>query len=279
LNNDITDKYVPIEDVEKIFKVLNTLTGMDFSRYRQKMMTRRLAYHMRLIGCESVEDYISILRQDAAEPANLLNSLTINVTSFFRDSLVYDRIAESVLPLLFETINGAAGKTLRVWSCCSSAGQEATSVAILAQEHMQRTQQPHPISICATDIDPDMLEQGRSGTYDNRDFVKMPVALRQKYFSEISPGLWQRSEDLDAWLEFRKLDIVDEAPLKNQDLVLCRNALIYFTRELQETCMAKFAQALKPGGFLVLGMTETFWEADKKGFDVFDGPGKIYRKR
>lgn len=255
--------------------------GIDFSRYREKLLERRIETRIRATRKDSYEDYINFLRGNRHEMDALLDALTINTTHFFRDHRVFDAVAKKIIPVLFNREWIEKNRIVRIWSCGSSGGEELTTVLILILEYLETTgvaANPHHIQLFGTDIDKWSLDKAHDGVYDEFEFKETPSELKKKYFIEMGNGRFWRKKELNRFLKFKRHDIVGEEPVKHVDLILCRNVFIYFKRELQELCLEKFHRSLSAGGFLVLGLTEGLWGASAGKFRAFDDAHRIYQK-
>jgi len=195
--------------------------------------------------------------------------LTINVTAFFRDPGVYTLIKRKVLSQWQQQ------SRIRIWSAGCAHGQEPYSLAILLNEELP------PLchwSILATDIDPTVLEHARSGRYSADSIQPVQSDLRLQYFDfvgeerVVKPGIKRR-------IEFRQHDLTGKLPDERFDMIVCRNVLIYFISGLQERLFNGFHARLNPGGFLVLGKTETLLGDMRCWFDVIDIRERIYQRR
>jgi chemotaxis protein methyltransferase CheR len=230
---------------EKIFKD----TGLDCSQYKENYLKRRIGARMRAVGAEGYGAYARLLDSVPGEYPRLKDRITVNVTEFFRDRDVYDYLAESLLPPLVEAAR-QAGRPLLVWSAGCSSGEEPYSLAIMLSELKAE------FSVMATDIDDACLEKAARGRYDAE-------ALEKAGLGEKSP--WARregdeavmAESLKRRIRFEKHNLFADPPLGGADLVLCRNVMIYFSRDLQQRLLESFHAALRPGGFMLPGKTET----------------------
>ncbi|MFH0772417.1 MAG: protein-glutamate O-methyltransferase CheR [Candidatus Omnitrophota bacterium] len=252
--------------------------GIDFSQYRENLLERRVAVRIRATKSCSYEEYMRLLKDNREEMDALLDVLTINVTQFFRDTRVFEAVKKNVIPELFNKEVIENRKIVRIWSCGSSAGEEATTVLILIAEYLKENLGKPQIYIYATDIDKWSIEKARDGIYEEFEFKDMPKELREKHFLEVGNKKFWRKKELNKFLFFKIHDIAKDDPPKSFDMILCRNLFIYFKRELQEICLEKFSMALNKNGFLVLGLTESLWGASPKSFVEFDRENRMYRK-
>jgi len=252
--------------------------GIDFSQYRESLIGRRVAVRLRATKNSTYEEYMRFLKSNREEMEALLDVLTINVTQFFRDTRVFEAIKKKVIPELFNKDTIENRKIVRIWSCGSSGGEEATTMLILIAEYLKENINMPQIYIYGTDIDKWSIEKAKDGVYEEYEFKDMPKELKEKYFLEAGNKKFWRRKEWNKFLFFKVHDIAREEPPKSFDMILCRNLFIYFKRELQEMCLERFSKFLNNNGFLVLGLTESLWGAMTKSFVEFDRENRIYRK-
>lgn len=261
--------------LNEVFKERN----LDFSQYNARLLQRRLERRVQTTRAGSQEAYLGLLQGNREEMDALLDALTVNTTQFFRDPEVFEALQRKVIPEIFTPEVLEERKIVRIWSCGSSAGEEAASVLILIAEYVQEYLEELRIHIYGTDIDRWSIEKAKEGIYEAYEFKTMPRHLRTKYFWDMGNKRFWRRDELNPYLTFWQQDVINDEPLRQVDLILCRNLFIYFKPELQSRCLEKFAEALKKGGFLVLGLTESLRGGLTKTFEEFDRDHRIYRKR
>jgi chemotaxis protein methyltransferase CheR len=248
-------------------------SGFDIRQYKERPLKRRLAVRMRSCQVKSYEEYRQRLKDDPGEYAKLLDTLTINVTKFYRNAETYQAVQEKVLPAILEQ---GGPRAAQIWSAGCSSGEEPYSLAILWREFCQARGMEAECRIQATDIDLHILDKARAGSYPRSSMDELPHRLTAKYFAVenerylVSPGIKEM-------VSFARLDLFAPYPFTQLDLIFCRNVLIYFSRQTQEDIFYKFARALRPGGFLVLGKVENMFGQMKDTFASFDVKERIYR--
>ena len=229
--------------------------GFRCRSYKERCLVRRINVRLRATGSHTFDEYMRVLDEDPREWDRLLESLTINVTKFFRNWEVWETLAERVIPALW----ARPDEELRAWSAGSASGEEAYSLAALFHQHAERLGEEyrlHRVRVLGTDIDPASLAAARRGTYADAAFADTPPALRRRYFDEETPA--SVGPELRALVSFESRDLLREtAPPGPWHLIACRNVVIYFDRESQEQLFLRFHDALVPGGALVLGKVET----------------------
>ncbi len=249
--------------------------GFNCARYKDKLLRRRLAVRMRARGESGYAGYAHLLDHDPAEYEKLLDTLTINVSKFFRNPSTWETLEKTVVPALFEL----DGKSRGVWSAGAAAGEEAYSVAILLREWAERHGRRADLAnfrIVGTDIDRRSLLAAARAEYAELAFTDMAPVLRERYFSPGPP--YRLDESIRRSAHFHRRDLFSDPPLEKQALILCRNVVIYFEREEQERLFSGFCDALRPGGFLLLGRVETLVGEARARLRIIDSRERIFRK-
>ncbi len=248
-------------------------SGFDIRQYKERPLKRRLAVRMRSCQVSSYEEYSRKLKDDPGEYAKLLDTLTINVTKFYRNAETYLAVFGKVLPIILEE---SQNRPVQIWSAGCSSGEEPYSLAIMWREFSQARGLSKECSIYATDIDAQILEKARAGIYPRSSMDEIPQKLIGKYF-ENRGDKYHLSQQIKDMVQFEKLDLFSRYPYREVDLIFCRNVLIYFSRQTQEDIFYKFAEALRANGFLVLGKVENMFGQMKDTFVSFDIKERIYR--
>jgi len=251
--------------------------SIDFSQYRSQVLKRRILHRLHLTGCETYWDYILLLNRDPQEYDRLIECLTIKVSEFFRDPSVFELLGDLIIPEVISYKQDRGDKKIRAWSCGAAFGQEAYSLAILFCEALGTRLDDFDIRILATDIDKDALEKAPWGSYDKAALRKMEDHLLFKYSTRLKDR-YVVSDKARVLVTFEYHDLVSDNTRCGMDLVLCRNLLIYFTKELQERALQNIHSALNPGGFLILGKTESLLPQLHDYFEAIDLRERIYRK-
>ncbi len=262
---------------KKIFVLLRSQTGHDFSQYKPSTVHRRIERRMAVHQIESMESYVQLLQQRPEEVDALFGDLLIGVTNFFRDPAVFTALEEQVVPRLF------AGKSsdgiIRVWSAGCSTGEEAYSLAILLQERMEAIKQGFTVQVFATDIDRRAIATARQGLYPASIAADITSERLARFFTlEADGSAYRVHKGIRDMLVFSEQDLIKDPPFSKLDLILCRNLLIYLGTELQKRLLPLFHYALRPGGCLCLGTSETVGEFGDL-FDGLDRKAKLFLRR
>ena len=240
-------------ELNRIFHLLRTATGNDFTHYKPPTIRRRIQRRMVLHGSEKLGDYVTYLQENPAEVRALADDLLICVTSFFREPKAFEALANKVFPQILK--NRSAEEPIRIWVPGCATGEEAYSIAICLTEFLERSGANVPIQIFATDVSEAALEKARAGTYGMPALGDVSPARLKRFFTKTNGG-YQIHKSIRETCIFAKQNITKDPPFHNLDLISCCNVLIYFGSVLQRKALSIFHYALKPGGFLMLGPSE-----------------------
>jgi two-component system CheB/CheR fusion protein len=229
-------------------------TGHDFSSYKRSTVLRRIARRIQITRTNDLSDYYSLLRDQADEAQALVNDLLISVTTFFRDPLVFNALASQVIPLLFEAKE--ASDSLRVWVPGCATGEEAYSVGMLLLEEMAKRDIRPRIQVFGSDLDNAALATAREGRYLATIEADVSEERLRRFFTREGDHYHVKRELREAVI-FAFHSVLRDPPFSRMDFISCRNLLIYLDRSLQEQVCGTFHYALNPGGFLLVGSSET----------------------
>ena len=260
--------------LQRIFAILRDRCGLDFSHYKMNTVRRRISRRMALRQAHTLDEYLEGLEQNGDEARALYDDLLITVTEFFRDAPAFQALEEKALPRILK--NRTSDNPVRIWVPACSTGKEVYSMAITFIEYMRRTGNNNRIQIFGTDVSERAIETARSGKY--LDIIGSAVSTErlQSFFTKIEGG-YQVSRSVREVCVFSRHDLTRDPPLGKMDLVSCRNLLIYMGPVLQRRVMAVFTYALKPGGCLLLGNSETVGYGSEY-FEVLDARQKLYQR-
>jgi len=262
-------------ELDALTREIHARSGLRCDLYKEKCLRRRLAIRMRARGVCRYADYAAVLRADPQEYERLLATVLINVSKFYRNADTWEAIRTVVLPRLL----ARPDRPLRIWSAGAAAGEEPYSVAILLLEHAAE-QGPAgrlpPVEILGTDIDPDSLAAARRAEYGELALSELPPAARRRWFEPGPP--YRLRPEVRRLVRFERADLIADPAPRGQHLVLCRNVAIYFERELQDILFERLADALLPGGFLVLGKVEAVSGPAAARFRLLVSRERIYER-
>jgi two-component system CheB/CheR fusion protein len=261
--------------LKEIYEALRRRVGHDFEGYKEKTFLRRIQRRMQVVQQPSITAYTDYLRQNGEEASYLFRDLLIGVTSFFRDTEAFAALATHVIPRLFE--HTTKQDTVRVWVPGCSTGEEAYSLSILMREHMVKLDEMPKVQIFATDIDDAALSAARAGRYPAALLDGMSPQRLQRFFRK-EPGSYIVNKELRDLCVFSSHSVIRDPPFSRMDFVSCRNLLIYFNADLQNSVLPVIHYALKPHGFLFLGPSENV-SRHSDLFAVVDKKHRIFQRR
>ncbi len=242
------------DDLEAIVTLLRTRTAHDFRLYKTGTLQRRVHRRRVMSGVPDNARYLDLLRQDSRELEHLAKDLLINVTNFFRDPMVFDFLAERVIPDLIRRHD--PDEPIRVWVAGCSTGEEPYSIAMLVFEEMARLGVRHKLQVFASDVDADAIVAAREGLYPESIASDVSPERLERFFTK-EDHHYRVIPDLRAAVIFAVHDILADPPFARLDLISCRNLLIYLTVEAQDKILRLFHFSLRDGGKLLLGSSET----------------------
>ena len=277
LNSGSPDRLTQEEDrLRRIFRLLQSRNGTDFSRYKRTTVQRRCsARRMALRQVNGLAEYADLLIQDPEEVQALARDFLIRVTGFFRDPESFAVLAETVFPALFD--HRTAQDPIRMWVPGCSSGEEAYSFAMMLLEFLGDRAASMRVQIFGTDLSDAAIEKARTGIYLDGIVDEVPPERLQRHFTKLD-GHYQVSKAVRDLCVFARHDLTRDPPFSRLDLVSCRNVLIYLDQTLQQQIFPLFHYALKPDGFLILGPSETIGRSSHL-FRILDARHQIYRKQ
>ena len=263
--------------LKKIFVLLRTQIGHDFSQYKPSTIQRRIERRMAVQQIDAIDAYVKFLQRTPTELEALFRDLLIGVTHFFRDPAAFRALEQQAIPLMFQ--GKPAGAAVRVWCTGCSTGEEAYSIAILLQERMEVLKQTYPVHVFATDLDSQAIATARAGLYPAGIAAHIsPERLARFFTAEAEGSAYRIHKAIRDMLVFSEQDVIKDPPFSKLDLISCRNLLIYMGGELQKRLIPLFHYTLNPGGMLFLGTSETVGQfADL--FAVLDLKAKLYQRK
>jgi two-component system CheB/CheR fusion protein len=259
-----------------IFNMLKTSFNVDFSHYKETVVNRRIARRMVINNIEKMTNYAEYLRTHPNELDALYNDMLIGVTSFFREPDTFDALKETVFPELVK--NRLPNEPIRVWIPGCSTGEEAYSFAIAIQEYLEEKAITNiQVQIFGTDVNERNVEKARQGIYLKTIETDLDEK-RLKHFFKSFNGNYQICKNIRDMCVFARQDITADPPFSKMDLIICRNMLIYFDERLHEKVVPILHYALKIGGFLVLGQSESIGKFTQL-FEPVNSTAAIYTKK
>lgn len=241
------------EIFEALLTYLSTERGFDLTGYKRPTIMRRISKRMQMLGIEDFGGYRNYFQAHPEEIPELLNTILINVTSFFRDPEAWDYLIKEILPRI------VAGKKesdpIKIWNAGCASGEESYTICMVLAEALGDDEFCNRVKIYATDMDEEALGQARLGIYKTPDLEEISSHLCEKYFEPSGDTLVFR-KDLRRSIIFGRHDLLKDPPISKLDLLICRNTLMYFNSESQGNIVANFHFALNENGYLFLGKSE-----------------------
>jgi chemotaxis protein methyltransferase CheR len=243
------------QDFDFVAQLLRKRAGIVLTGDKMYLLESRLAPLARKEGLPSIDDLIHVVRARREERliGQLVDVMTTNETYFFRDRTPFDHLKDAILPVLGQARKGSR---IRIWCAGCSSGQEAYSIAMLLDQNPQLTGGV-PVEILASDISDRCLERARQGLFTQFEVQRgLPIQMLMHYFTQ-QDDHWRISERMRQMVTFKKVNLIEPSyNLGKFDVVFCRNVLIYFDAPAKTAVLNRIAEAVNPGGFLMLGAGE-----------------------
>jgi chemotaxis protein methyltransferase CheR len=232
---------------DRMAGAVRILLGVDLRQYKPAQVWRRVSGFATAKGFADAEALVAGARHDPVLRQAFLDMLTINVSEFFRNPEAWDAlVAQYLKPMLLGQLS------VRIWSAGCSLGFEPLTIAILAREIAPHT----PIYILATDLDETILSRAQRGVYSEPQMAGLSPSRRERYFRQVDKS-WEVKPELRSMISWRRHDLLRDQYERQFDVICCRNVVIYFTEAAKTELYKRFYDALRPGGVLFLGATES----------------------
>jgi len=249
VSGELTDR-----QFRRIGDIVYRECGIVLKSGKEALVRARLVKRLRALKMRDFGEYMEYLQSDNGreELGLLIDVMTTNKTSFFREMAHFDFLGETVLPKL-------TGRKLRFWSAACSSGEEPFSIAMFLLDRMQGLRS-RDVKILATDISPTILEKAGRAIYDEGMLLDLPSTFMRKYFVKVgneNPPTYQVSGDVRKMVRIARLNLLHSWPMKGSfNLIFCRNVMIYFDKLTQQSLINRFWEILEPGGYLFVGHSE-----------------------
>ena len=244
------------EQFERFSRLIHDRAFITLKEHKLTLLSNRLRRRMHALGLDSYDDYYKVVtgKDNEQEMVRFLEVVTTNETYFWRTIQNFAMLKQGILPELLQQFKK---QKLRFWSAGCSSGEEPYNLAMELIEAMKKLG-PFEYCIRASDLSQRMIEFAREGSYHGRKIEKIPPALLRRYFREESdrPGYYRVRDDIKKKIEFVNENLF-EASVGDLHCIFCRNVMIYFSREDQERLIARFYDLLQPGGYLIVGHSES----------------------
>jgi chemotaxis protein methyltransferase CheR len=257
----------------RVKQLIHEQAGLNCSGYRDEYLKRRFEIRLRATGTQTYGKYVIYLRKNPSEFTNLLNDLTINYTMFFRDIDVYTYLEKKLLPKIFQSSNPT-----RIWSAGCATGEEPYSLSILVHKILGNALANHPVTIFASDIDKEALAKASKGVYHQKQLTNLDKSSIEKFFVQEEKEYYKINDFVKRTVHFEQFDLMCSPVRLNLDLILCRNVMIYFSKEGQQHIHMGFFKVLKDDGYFVTGKSEILSGEPAKKFLAVDNQIRCYQK-
>ncbi|MHA2249800.1 MAG: CheR family methyltransferase [Candidatus Kariarchaeaceae archaeon] len=259
-------------------KVIEQLgkSGIEVSSYKKRYLIRRIRVRMGRLKLNSYKNYFEYLSKNTSEIKELQESLSINVTRFFRNRDTYELLKKEIFPQLVIKAKNMKQREIKVWSAGCAVGAEPYSLAMISSDVVPPDIR---VNIQATDVKTELLQMARNAIYSEPYLAEMTDVETVQYFSQRNQDEYEVNSRIKRTVSFSRHDLMKDEYPSNLDLITCRNVLIYVDRDAQREIIGKFFQALKPGGILILGRTETLFGDWRSYVDIISTKHRIYQKK
>lgn len=264
-----------VADIQNIIELLGNFSMVNFNHYKINSIVRRIEKRMSITGQQSAADYYRYLKVNAAELNTLYKNSLIGVTNFFRDPEAFHAFETQVIPEVCSQKDKY--EQIRIWVPACATGEEAYTIALLLENYIQENKLSIDYKIFATDLDSSSLEFASLGHYSEEAIKDVPPAFVEKFFTN-DDAFYVVSPDIRKKLIFVRHNLLRDPPFIRLDIISCRNLFIYLKTDVQRKITQVFHYALKPNGFLMLGVNE-FLDEFNSGYDKVDVKCKIYRSK
>ncbi len=261
--------------LQKILILIRNRTGHDFSLYKESTINRRIARRMNVHQIDQVPDYLKYIQQHPKEINTLFKELLINVTSFFRDPEAFKTFEKKLKSEVLD--KKVDGERVRVWIPGCSTGEEVYSIAMIIQEYIDKSGKHLEIQLFGTDIDDDAINTARTATYPSTIVTNINPDRLKRFFTKKGDGYIVK-KNIREMAIFAPHDVLINPPFSKLDAISCRNVLIYMNKDAQKKMLSAFNYALKSGGILFLGPSESISNF-VESFKTLDNKWKIYKSK
>lgn len=249
---------------------------MDVKAYKDNYFRRRVHALMRRQRFTTYREFATALKENPPLIDELVKNLSINVTGFFRNRDTFMFIKDHVLSNLLDTT--APTKSVVIWSAGCASGAEPYTIAILISEFFPRAK--NRVNVLGTDLNPNLLELARCAQYREEEIKEVPNSLLMKYFKKnpsTAPRIYHLDPTIKRMVTFKQHDLTTPPPMKNVDLILCRNVMIYFSQEQNQKVYQYFQQALRSGGYVVIGQSEILPFNLRDKFEILNRKHRVFK--
>ncbi|MDR0601322.1 MAG: protein-glutamate O-methyltransferase CheR [Treponema sp.] len=261
-------------DFEQYRTLIYKESGITFTPTNRSILESRLRERLRNRPDATIKTYFDIISRDKEELKNFLDSITTNLTRFFRNQAHFDALEHFVVPELLKIRRGTPGTTLKIWSAGCSTGEEPYTIAMLMKEILPP---PWKYEIVASDLSLKCLMTAKEGFYADNRITGIPDTYLKKFFDKVEGG-YKIHNDIMSTIRFDYHNLKNDSGLRNLDIVFCRNVIIYFDEAAQTSVINRFWDSMSAKSFLFIGHSESLFGMDTKFEFVKTEWATLYRK-
>jgi chemotaxis protein methyltransferase CheR len=262
-------------DFKQIRELVYTSCGIVLGEHKREMVYSRLSRRIRALSLASFSSYLEFLTEHKSDEfSHFINSITTNLTSFFREKHHFEYLENTLVPELIS--EHKVDKRIRIWSAVCSTGQEPYSISMTLNKYFPKGK--WDLKILATDLDSNVLAKAKNGVYADTAIDGLDKkTISDNFIKSKQTDDVKVAKKITEYVSFKRLNLLENWPMKGPfDIIFCRNVVIYFDQETKERLFRRYAEMLKPGGYLFLGHSETL----RREITEFEAIGQtIYRKR
>ncbi len=268
------DTFLSESQFTKIRDIIYNASGIHFTSSNRTILESRLKERLRKSGIPTIDEYINVITKDEGEMKTLLDTVTTNLTRFFRNTAHFQTFEKHVIPELVEYKKGRGEKHIKLWSAGCSTGEEPYSLAMVLMDILPAG---FTFDITASDLSLKSLMTAKEGFYPDAKMNGVPEKYLTRYF-ERKPGGYQVKDEIKKTIKFDYHNLKLDSGLRGLDIVFCRNVIIYFDEAAQANVINKFYEAMSDHSYLFIGHSESLFGMDTK-FEFFKTEWAIvYRK-
>ena len=261
-------------DFEQYRILIYNESGIHFTSTNRSILESRLKERLREKSLDSLKDYFTVISRDQGELKSFLDSITTNLTRFFRNQAHFDALEHFVVPELQNIKKASGNTTIKIWSAGCSTGEEPYTIAMLMNEVLPPSWK---YEIIASDLSLKCLMTAKEGFYADNRVTGIPDAYLKKYFDKVDGG-YKIHADVMSKIRFDYHNLNNDSGLKNMDIIFCRNVIIYFDEAAQTAVINRFWDAMTSKSFLFIGHSESLFGMDTKFEFVKTQWATLYRK-
>ena len=250
------------KDFKAVCEMVHEMVGINLNENKRELVQARLGKRIRTLGMRSLGEYLTHVREEKSqmELINMLDALSTNLTSFWRESQHFDFVVSDVLPKISARAKKTNSWKIRAWSAGCSTGEEPYGLAMLMAENLESANR-YDIQILATDLSTKVLDIAKNGIYSATRVKEVPPPIRNRFFDSIS-GSGEKNfrvkDEIRSMVKFARLNLMEAWPMKGPfDFIFCRNVMIYFDKPTQAKLVKRYYELLKPSGILFVGHSES----------------------